>query len=284
MIYKTEAGGREIRRRYEQSLDAWPVPAERVTVPTREGETFVLVCGPRDAPPLVLLHGAGTNATMWMGDVTAFAQHFRVHAVDLIGEPGLSAPSRPPLDSAAYAHWLDDVLDHFGIERAAFVGASLGGWMGLDYAIRRTERVERLALLCPGGLGRQKVGFVFKALFYKPFGRWGMLRSIKSVAGVDVRDLPEVAEYLALMFTHFLPRRDRLPVFPDDALRGLTMPVLAIAGERDAMFDSAGTAARLTRAVPHARVTVLPGVGHSIVGQTQPVLDFLRDVAHLGGR
>ncbi|HEX2130074.1 MAG TPA: alpha/beta hydrolase [Actinophytocola sp.] len=275
MIYRTEAGEREIRRRYERTLAHWPVPAEHLRVPTREGETFVLVCGPDEAPPLLLLHGSGSNATMWMGDVTAWARHFRVHAVDMIGEPGLSAPSRPPLGSTAYARWLDDVLDHLGLDRVAVVGASLGGWLALDYATRRPDRVERLALLCPGGVGRQKVGFLFKALLYKPFGQWGMRRSIKAVAGVDPRTTPEIAEYLAVVFTHFLPRRDRLPVFPDEDLRTLTMPVLAIVGGRDAMFDSHDTARRITRAVPHADVALLPDVAHSIIGQTQRILDFL---------
>lgn len=276
MIYKTEAGEREILRRYEQTLTHWPVPAEHRRVPTREGDTFVLVCGPDDAPPLVLLHGSGSNAAMWMGDVTAWARHFRVHAIDMIGEPGLSAPSRPPLDSPAYALWLDDVLDHLGLERVAVTGASLGGWLALDYATRRPDRVEKLALLCPGGIGRQKMGVLLKALLYKPFGQWGMHRSLKAVAGVDVRATPEIAEYLALIFTHFLPRMDRLPVFPDEALRKLTMPVLVIVGGRDAMLDSHDTAKRMSHAVPHARVTVLPDVAHSIIGQTQTILDFLR--------
>ncbi|OLF15259.1 alpha/beta fold hydrolase [Actinophytocola xanthii] len=276
MIYKTETGEREILRRYEQTLASWPVPAEQRRLSTREGETFVLVCGPEEAPPLLLLHGSGTNAAMWQGDVALWAQHFRVHAVDMIGEPGLSAPARPPLDSASYAEWLDDVLDALGLDRVAVVGASLGGWLALDYATRRVDRVERLALLCPGGVGRQKVGFLLKVLLYKPFGRWGMFRSIKAVAGVDPRATPEVAEYLALTFTHFLPRRDRLPVFSDEALRKLTMPVLVIVGGRDAMFDSHDTAERVRRTVPHATVTLLPEVAHSIIGQTRPILEFLR--------
>ncbi|GAA1348216.1 alpha/beta fold hydrolase [Saccharothrix algeriensis] len=275
MIYKTEAGEREILRRYEQALAKWPVPAEHRRVPTREGDTFVLVCGPDDAPPLLLLHGSGSNAAMWLGDVAAWAGHFRVHAVDVIGEPGFSAPSRPPLDSPAHALWLDDVLDHLGLERVAITGVSLGGWLALDYATRRPDRVGKLALLCPGGIGRQKVGFLLKALLCKPFGQWGVRRSIKAVAGVDARVAPEVVEYLALTFTHFLPRRDRLPVFPDEALRRLTMPVLVVVGGRDAMFDSYDTAERVNRAVPHADVTLLPEVAHSITGQTRPILEFL---------
>ncbi|MEU7002602.1 alpha/beta fold hydrolase [Nonomuraea sp. NPDC046570] len=172
-IYKSEAGANEIQRRYREVLRTWPVPAEQVRVPTREGDTFVVVSGPEDAPPLLLLHGSGANTAMWQGDITSWARHFRTYALDLIGEPGLSAPSRPPLASDAYERWLDDVLEGLGITSTSIVGASLGGWLALDYATRRPERVTRLALLCPGGVGRQKMGWMLKALLLRPFGRWG---------------------------------------------------------------------------------------------------------------
>ena len=275
MIYKTEAGKRAILDRYAEALESWPVPADRLRVSTREGETFVVASGPPEAPPLVLCHGSGTNAAMWLDDVAEWAKHLRVHAVDMIGEPGLSAPSRPPLGSEAYALWLDDGLAGLGLARVAIVGASLGGWLALDYATRRPNQVERLALLCPGGLGRQTYGWVVKALLSKPFGRWGMRKSLKAVAGIDAARTPQIAEYVGLIFTHFLPRRDKLPVFGDDALRRLRMPVRVIVGGRDAMFDSAGTVRRVEHAIPHAHVTVLPDVAHSITGQTGPVLDFL---------
>ncbi|HJQ48806.1 MAG TPA: alpha/beta fold hydrolase [Amycolatopsis sp.] len=276
MIYRTEAGREWILRRYREALQAWPVPAEHVRVGTHQGETFVVASGPEDAPPLVLCHGSGTNAVMWLDDVAEWAKHFRVYAVDMIGEPGLSAPSRPPLDSDAHARWLDEVLDGLGVERVSMVGASLGGWLALDYTTRRPDRVERLALLCPGGLGRQTYGWVVQALLYKSLGQWGLRRSMKLVAGIDASETPESAEYVALMFTHFLPRREKLPVFGDDALRRLTMPVQVIVGGRDAMFDSYDTARRAEQAIRHASVTLLPGVAHSIIGQTGPVLAFLR--------
>src|SRR5262245_4681597 len=107
-IYRSAAAERAVRQRYHEILDASPGLAERRVVPTREGDTFVLVCGPQGAPPVVALHGAGANTAMWLGQITALARHLRVYAVDVIGEPGLSAPSRPPLASEAYAAWLDD--------------------------------------------------------------------------------------------------------------------------------------------------------------------------------
>ncbi|GLX10586.1 alpha/beta fold hydrolase [Microbispora sp. NBRC 16548] len=275
-IYKSEAGRRELLDHYRQVLDAWPIPAEHVRVPTREGETFVHVCGPPDAPPLVLLHGSGANASMWRGDVPTWSRHFRTYAVDLVGEPGLSAPSRPALDSGAVSLWLDDVLQGLGIAGAAFVGTSLGGWTALDYAVRRPERVTRLALICPGGVGRQKVGWIFKALLTGPFRRGGLRESAMAVAGLDGERDRQALDAVVLTFTHFNPRREKLPVFPDDALRGLTMPVLVIAGDRDAMIDSRQTVRRVRECVPHATVNLLPRTGHAIFGQAEPIAEFLR--------
>jgi pimeloyl-ACP methyl ester carboxylesterase len=157
------------------------------------------------------------------------------------------------------------------------VGASLGGWLALDYATRRPDRVRRLALLCPGGIGRQKMGWLPKAILLRPFGRWGRRKTLATVAGLDAAEAGAFFEQMVLTFMQFRPRTERLPVFSDDALRRLTMPVLVIVGERDAMFDSPGTARRVRDAVPDAAVRVLPGVAHSLVGQTEPVLAFLRD-------
>ncbi|GGU73348.1 Ndr family protein [Streptomyces albospinus] len=275
-IYKSEAGAAEIQRRYQEALRAWPVPAEQVRVPTREGETFVVVSGPKEAPPVVLLHGSGANATMWLGDVASWARHFRTYAVDLVGEPGLSAPSRPALASDGAARWLDDVLAGLGITGAAFVGISLGGWMALDYATRRPERVTRLALLCPGGLGKQTMGWMVRAALLRPFGRWGMRRSVRLATGLEGPELRSVLDQVVGVFRQFKPRTERLPVFSDEALRGLAMPLLVTVGGRDAMFDSEETARRVRREVPHATVNLLPEAGHAIFGQTESVLAFLR--------
>lgn len=276
VIYKSEAGRRELLDRYRRVLDTWPVPAEHVRVPTREGETFVLVSGPQDAPPLVLLHGSGANTSMWRGDVATWSRHFRTYAVDLVGEPGLSAPSRPALDSDAVSLWMDDVLEGLEITRAAFVAASLGGWMALDYAVRRPERVTRLALMCPGGVGRQKVGWIFKALLARPFRRDGLRESAMAVLGLDGDKDRQALDAVVLTFTHFNPRREKLPMFPDGALRGLTMPVLVIVGGRDVMLDSHQTVRRVRECIAHSTVNLLPEAGHAIFGQAEPIAEFLQ--------
>jgi pimeloyl-ACP methyl ester carboxylesterase len=75
----------------------------------------------------VLFHGSGTNSGAWIRDVAEWARRYRVYAVDMIGEPGFSAASRPSLRSDDYIAWLDDVWRQLGLTRASVVGVSLGG-------------------------------------------------------------------------------------------------------------------------------------------------------------
>ena len=280
-IYRSPAGERAIKRRYRELLDAWPVPHQRQTIRTREGETFVVSSGPPDAPPVLAIQGSGANCAMWSPRIAGWARQLRVHAVDVIGEPGLSAPSRPPLNSESYARWLDDVMDGLGLTRASVIGESLGGWFALDYAIRRPRRVGRLVLLAPAGIGRTKYGFVLKSLLLTCFGDRGRRRSFRMVAGPaagkEVADASriELATFTMLIFKNFKPRMQRIPVFTDDQLRGLRMPVLAVVGELDVLIDSRQTARRLRDTVQHASVRSLPDAGHILPDQTATVLDFL---------
>ncbi|MCB9735270.1 MAG: alpha/beta fold hydrolase [Deltaproteobacteria bacterium] len=279
LAYKSESARAAVAAAYDAIVDAWPVPAERLRLPTREGETHVVACGPRDAPPVVLLHGAQANAPSWLLEVPTWAAAFRLYAVDVIGEPGLSAPSRPPLASDAHARWLDDVLAGLGLARAAFVGVSLGGWLAIDYATRRPERVTALALLCPGGVGRQRLGVFFKILPLTLLGRWGKDRALRLVLGAaPVATTPEEARFGAfadLTLRSARPRYGALPVFADATLARLAMPVSCVVGGRDALFDSADTKRRLEAAVPHAEVRLLPDAGHWIRGQAAPMGAFL---------
>jgi pimeloyl-ACP methyl ester carboxylesterase len=274
-IYTSPAGARAIEQRYRELLAAWPVSAEHLHVPTREGKTFVVASGPPDAPPLVLLHGSGSNTLMWAADVAEWSGPFRVYAVDLIGEPGLSAPARPPMTPGGYAPWLDDVLDALGVARASVVAVSLGGWVALDYATRHPERVARLALLTPAGVAKQKLGAVLGAVLLKPFGEWGKRRSMELFLGPEARTQRGSAEFVRLVSQHFRHRREPVPVVDDAALRRAAMPILAILGARDAFIDSPRTAERLSRLVPSATVRVLPDAGHLLPAQTAPILEFL---------
>ncbi len=278
-IFKSVEGERLVLERYRAFLQRWPVPNQQLRVPTSQGATFVVISGPENAPALLLLHGGLMNSAMWMGEVAAFARFFRVCCIDMIGEPGLSAPVRPALASDAHAVWLDDVLAHLAVARVSILGASLGGWLALDYAIRRPEKVERVAVLCPGGIGRQKAGIVFATLLSRMFGEPGKRWLMKRILGPPPADPPRPVkafiDFAGLIRKHFRPRMVKLPVFPDNALKSLNMPLLAIAGARDVLLDSAQTKRRLEALVKGSKVIYLPDAGHMIAGQTAAVLAFM---------
>lgn len=279
-VYKTEEGALAVQSRYRDFLDRWPVTNERIKLSTCEGDTFAITCGPKEGPPILLLHGSATNSFIWTEDIPEWARDFRIYAVDLIGEPGLSAPSRPPLDSDSYALWLDDVLEGLGISSASIVGASLGGWLALDYAIRRPKKVSSLALLCPGGVGRQKVGFFFTAIPLLMFGDWGRRKAMEIAIGPmpddQVATHQAFADFFALILEHVRTRTVTLPIFSDDELQRLSVPLMTIVGGQDAIFDSDDTKRRLEENVPQAEIHYLPDIGHGLLEQTSLVGDFLR--------
>lgn len=278
-VWKSPEGERAVRERYLEILKYWPVPSRQLRLPTREGETFVVACGDENAPALVLLHGSMANSAMWMGDVAAWAPHFRIYAMDVVGDAGLSAPSRPPLSTDAHALWLDDVLQALSVDRVTLAGVSFGGWLALDYATRRPKRVESVVAVCPAGVGRQKFSIVFKTVPLRLMGEWGQRKAAEIVLGkAPANPSPAVqyfAKFMALIHEHFRARMVKFPIFSDESLWRLTMPVLAILGGQDVLLDSAETKRRLEQHAPGAVVRYFPDAGHLIRGQTGAILEFL---------
>ncbi len=277
-VFRSEAGEQAVHALYRQVLDGWPTPKDELRLPTREGETFVVACGPREAPPLVLLHGGQSNAAVWMFDYLLWSS-FRCYAVDMIGEAGFSAPSRPALDSDAHALWLDDVMQGLGLQTASFVGVSLGGWLALDYAKRRPGAVARMALLCPAGIGRQK-NFLLRATPLLLLGPWGRRKFRELVFGPVRGEVPPAlkpfVDLMGLIGRTIRPRIIRIPRLSDAELSRLTMPMLVIVGGKDVIIDSDDTRQRLAKAAPDAEVVFLPEARHAIFGQSQKVAEFLK--------
>ncbi len=273
-IYKSPAGEQAILARYEAALARWPVPYTTLTIPTRHGDTFIIASGNQMAPPLVLLHGAGTNSAMWAGDIAEYSRHYRVLAVDLLGEPGKSAPNRPSWAGAAYAEWLEDVLNGLQLSAATIIGLSQGAWVALKFAAACPERVTSLVVLSPGGIVPDKLSFVVRAIPLSLLGGWGIKRLNHLVLGGQAVPA-EVEDTMKLLMTHFKPRIGALPAFTDTELQRLTMPVQLVMGKRDALRDADKIAARMQPLIPHLTVTIMPEGGHALVNARRDILPFL---------
>jgi pimeloyl-ACP methyl ester carboxylesterase len=274
--YKSPAGEKAAMDLYDSALERWPVPYETRTLPTRHGETFVIACGEASKPPMLLLHGAATNSAVWGADVAEYSRYYRVYAADLPGEAGKSSPNRPAWDSPAFAEWLEDVFDGLAIERAILVGASQGGWTALKFTVAHPARVEKLVLVCPGGVIPARASFFIRSMLLLPFGQWGARRIVRMLFGSQ--PVPDgVEDILTTVMSQFKPRTGVLPIFSDEALQGLTMPTFLLGGDQDVLFDMGKIAARLRQFVPLLDVTVIPGGGHALMNTTGPIMAFLAD-------
>ena len=272
-IYRTPAGEKAVMAIYDSILERWPIPCETLNVATRYGNTFVIASGQSALPTLVLLHGAGSNSAVWARDVVAYSRTFRTYAVDLLGEAGRSASSRPSWDGPAYVEWLEDVLNALKVERTLLVGMSQGAWIALKYAIEKPDRVEKLVLISPGGVIPDRASFVFRALFYSLLGKWGIRRTVRMLYA-DQQVSLSVEERTVVLLSNFRTRMGLLPIFSDEELRRLTMPTLLLGGTKDALRDIENIATRLCLFVPQLDVVILPGAGHAVINTAEPILSF----------
>jgi len=99
---------------------------------------------------LVLIHGLGSNAKAWIRNIPELAKTCRVIAVDLPGygksDKGFYLYSLP-----FYAQVLTELLDELKIQKATFVGHSMGGQIAMVTSLLYPDRVERLVLVSPAG-------------------------------------------------------------------------------------------------------------------------------------
>lgn len=104
-----------------------------------------------DGPPLVLMHGTGGHLETYMRNITSLSREFRVIAFDFVGHGYSDGPDHP-YTIQTYSDHLEAVLDALALERAHLSGESLGGWVAAWFAAASPDRVDRLALVCPGNV------------------------------------------------------------------------------------------------------------------------------------
>jgi pimeloyl-ACP methyl ester carboxylesterase len=231
--------------------------------------------GPRAAPAVILLHGFGASLGTWDDWAQALETDHRVVRYDLPGF-GLTGPdpSGDYSDARGCAVLLA-LMDRLGLARASIVGNSMGGRIAWTFAALHPERVDKLVLISPDGFaspGRAygvapKVPLLMRALPYvlpsfmlraslaSAFANQAVLTAALFRRYRDMMLAPGVRRAIvALMGQQVL--LDPVPL-----LRRITAPSLLIWGEQDGMIPIANAADYL-RALPHATLDALPGIGH----------------------
>ncbi|WP_233873631.1 alpha/beta fold hydrolase [Paraburkholderia adhaesiva] len=114
--------------------------------------TRYLEAGPEDAPVVILLHGTAGSLENFSATYAAYARHFRVIGIDMLGCGWTDKPDHDYLITD-YAEHVRGFMHSMGIARAAaIVGVSLGGWVAAALALAHPACVEKLVLVSPAGI------------------------------------------------------------------------------------------------------------------------------------
>ncbi|MCA8927436.1 MAG: alpha/beta fold hydrolase [Alphaproteobacteria bacterium] len=235
-----------------------------------------------EGPAVVLAHGRGGNAASWFQQVPAFVTAgYRVIAFD----HRCFGRSHCPPEHFDRAHFADDlaaVLDAAGVDRAAVVCQSMGGWTGLRLAVQRPDRVAALVLANTTGGVSTPAADTAIAEARQAFAQHGIASS--AVAA----DFPEREPALAYLYRHIgglnVQLTDDLhsnsPASTSaEELAALALPVLLVTSDADTIFPPAAIR-EIAGLIPGSTVCQLPDAGHSPYFETPAawnaaVLDFL---------
>jgi len=237
--------------------------------------------GPRDAPALILLHGFCASLDTWEPWAKSLSARYRVIRFDLPGFGLTGADPTGDYSDAREIKILSDLMSQLGVARANLVGNSMGGRIVWKFAAQHPERVNRMVLVSPDGVGdrakaeapqaqepKSETPWLMRALEYVAPPRslvkaglsaaYARLDALSEATLTRYRDLllaPGVRQAIVARMGQ-LSARDPAPI-----LTRIKAPTLLLWGDRDAVIPI-GDADAYLRDLPHATLVRLQNLGH----------------------
>ena len=279
-FFKDEAAKAAYTAAYDAVLKTWPVPYDDLIIPTDLGSTHVIASGPREAPPLILLHAALATAVVWRPNVEALSRHFRVHAVDVVGQGGRSIARRRVRGRQDYADWMTELFDGLGIERASIVGNSYGGFLAFNQASLAPGRVRRVVAISPGGvfvsfvpLARKFVHAAMKSALLRLVGVRPPPPNVLNFLGQNPRLNAGDEDWLALgarLVDGSVRMNAIMPAVLSVAeLREIRAPTLLLIAEQERLYDPQATLRLALERMPALEGAIVPAA-HHLAAMSQP--------------
>jgi pimeloyl-ACP methyl ester carboxylesterase len=286
--FKSNDSKEKYLRLYDQMAKNWPVNSESARIDTSYGKTFVRISGPVDAPPLVLLHGMGSNSLMWLLSIEALSKDYRTYAIDDIYGNGRSIYTKAINDSDDFVKWLDELFNALKLENNInLIGMSYGGWQASQYALHFQHRLKKIILLAPAATVLPvSVEFGIRALFtllpVRYFTKSLMNWVMEDLAKKDKETMERVVEGLFMASKCFKSKRSPNPTVLDDSeLKSIRVPLLYLVGENEKIYSAPKAIERLNNVAPQIKTEVIPNAGHDLISVQAEmvngkVLEFLK--------
>lgn len=291
MSFKTLEGENIYKAVYDQNLKLWKVPYERLNIPTSYGSTHILAAGGKELPPLIMLHGAGLSSVGWYKNIEPLSKHFRVYALDVLGDMNLSDPIKPFLKGEDIAEWICEVLDALGIEKTSVIGHSAGGYCTLNFVIHAQHRVNRMVLLAPAA------SFIpFDKQF---FARLVMINLIRNESFInrffsnwfiskENRYMLQECHFNRQFYYGILHYQWKVKpvipaVIPEEKLRTIQVPSLLLVGENEVIYNPHKALKRAKALIPHLEHQMIPNANHLLfMEQADLVNQYIIDFFSIG--
>lgn len=228
-------------------------------------------------PAIVFAHGLGGNHLSWWQQVPHFSRRHTCVTFAHRGFPPSTLAASAPV-AAGFTDDLEALLDHLKLDRVSLVCQSMGGWSGLELALRQPTRVQAMVMACTSGTVDYRRLPGLDAHWLQAWTERAQRAAVELPqqgaslpAGERMASEQPALHQLYAGLSGLTPAALREQVRreitalrnrPPEILGGLAMPVLYLEGEEDLVFPPlAGPA--LAALTPQGSAASIPATGHS---------------------
>ncbi|OGO32450.1 MAG: hypothetical protein A2Z29_06365 [Chloroflexi bacterium RBG_16_56_11] len=241
--------------------------------------------------PLVMICGHGANTELYSGFIPVYSREYRLVLFDNRGAGKSDAPDIP-YTIEKMADDMSGLLDAIGIRSAHIWGASMGGMIAQQFALRYPERVRSLILACTccggplGKLSDESIKFMKQRKNMNPKEMVEEMLRLSITQEFAEKNPELIQNIISVFLEHPTPTqgqtRQEQAIIKHNTYKRLSeikAPTLILHGEADKSI-SAKNAQILAHRIPNAQLLIFANTGHMLLEAldelNKTTLDFLR--------
>lgn len=281
----------------------YPLPVKKVYLP-RSGYNIAYMEAGQSGPVVIFIHGLGSYAPAWKGNLNELSQHCRCIAIDL---PGYGKSDKYPHSGlmSFYAGIINELTEELRLDKVFLAGHSMGGQIAITTALLYPDKVKGLILAAPAGFETFTAGQKqwFKDVMTPKAVKLTTAEAIQSNLATNFYRMPSEAEFMITDRLRMRQARDfdaycyavsqsvagmvNEPVA--DYLKDLKIPVLIFFGENDNLipnrFLNPGPTREIAEkgasAISGSQLVMIPECGHFLMFEkpeifNQKTVEFLQ--------